>query len=351
MPTSSSRGVMSLMKTSACRWTRSWVRVRDELELLADGQAVGRADGEPGGLPALQPGDAHHVELVEVAGEDRQELHPLQQRQRLVLGELQDAGVEVQPGQLPVQEAVGRQRRGRPGRALGGTGSSCRTEVNCGRSAAVQPQPARAAPWCGARRRARARRAGRPSVSTSRTRPGQVAGEADRAAGRCASADAGPNCGRSGVPTAVSSVVPVPWASATNARGTPAGRREGRGQLAGAQCRQVGGERRDARPGGAAGAVLERRVQPAVGLVGDRPRPEPADDVGGGGVVGHHDHLGDGRAGERGGDGVGEQGQHERRRGRPRSRPEAGGQRPQPGLGDGEPLRRDDDRPAAHGPM
>ena len=29
---------------------------------------------------ALQPGDAHHVELVEVAGEDGEELHPLEQR-------------------------------------------------------------------------------------------------------------------------------------------------------------------------------------------------------------------------------------------------------------------------------
>jgi hypothetical protein len=91
----------------------------DQLQLLADGEAVGRTDREPGGLAALQPGDADHVELVEVAREDRQELDPLQQGQRFVLGEFQHARVEVQPGQLPVQEAIGRQRTG-PGRALGG---------------------------------------------------------------------------------------------------------------------------------------------------------------------------------------------------------------------------------------
>ena len=54
----------------------------------------------------LQPGDAHHVELVEVAGEDREELHPLEQRLPLVLGEREHALVERQPGQLAVAEPV-----------------------------------------------------------------------------------------------------------------------------------------------------------------------------------------------------------------------------------------------------
>ena len=78
----------------------------DEHQLLLDGQAVGGADGQPHLVPPLEPGDAHHEELVEVPGEDRQELHPLEQGQRLVLGEFEHPCVEVQPGQLPVEEAV-----------------------------------------------------------------------------------------------------------------------------------------------------------------------------------------------------------------------------------------------------
>ena len=50
----------------------------------------------------VQARDADHVVLVEVGRVDRAELRPLEQRRRLVLGELQDAVVEVQPGQLAV---------------------------------------------------------------------------------------------------------------------------------------------------------------------------------------------------------------------------------------------------------
>ena len=64
-------------------------------------------DGEAGRDPPLQAGDADHEELVEVAREDRQEAHPLEQRHARVLGELEDALVERQPRQLPVEEAVG----------------------------------------------------------------------------------------------------------------------------------------------------------------------------------------------------------------------------------------------------
>jgi hypothetical protein len=55
----------------------------------------------------VHAGHANHEELVEVGGEDRQELAALDQRQRLVLGQLQDAVVEVQPGQLPVEVELG----------------------------------------------------------------------------------------------------------------------------------------------------------------------------------------------------------------------------------------------------
>ena len=51
----------------------------------------------------LQAGDAHHEELVEVARVDRAELEPLEQRDRLVLGELEHAVVELQPRELAVE--------------------------------------------------------------------------------------------------------------------------------------------------------------------------------------------------------------------------------------------------------
>ena len=51
----------------------------------------------------VQAGDAHHVVLVEVGCVDRAELHTLQQRQLVVLGELQHALVEIQPRDLAVE--------------------------------------------------------------------------------------------------------------------------------------------------------------------------------------------------------------------------------------------------------
>jgi hypothetical protein len=69
--------------------------------------------GDAGGDPPLEPGDSHHVELVQIGGEDGQELGPLQQgHPEPVLGQIQHSVVEGQPGQLAVQEAVGRQRVG-----------------------------------------------------------------------------------------------------------------------------------------------------------------------------------------------------------------------------------------------
>ena len=50
-----------------------------------------------------QAGDADLEELVEVAGEDRRELHPLEQRVPGVFGFEQDARVELEPGQLAVE--------------------------------------------------------------------------------------------------------------------------------------------------------------------------------------------------------------------------------------------------------
>ena len=75
-------------------------------QLILRGQAVRAAHRQPRFLPALEPGDAHHVELVLVRREDRQELGPLQQRLAGVLGERQYPGVEVEPGQFAVEVAV-----------------------------------------------------------------------------------------------------------------------------------------------------------------------------------------------------------------------------------------------------
>ena len=76
--------------------------------------------GDAGAHLALEAGDADHEEFVEVVGRDRQEAHPLEQRMGGVLGLLQDAPVEMQPGQLAVDEAIRDIPTGR--KATGGRG-------------------------------------------------------------------------------------------------------------------------------------------------------------------------------------------------------------------------------------
>ena len=71
-------------------------------ELLLGGPAVGRA-GDLAGLDLLaQTGDADLEELVEVAGEDGQELDPFEQRVALVARLVEDARVEFEPRQLAI---------------------------------------------------------------------------------------------------------------------------------------------------------------------------------------------------------------------------------------------------------
>ena len=60
----------------------------------------------PVAMRRFRPGHPDHVELVEVAGEDREEPRPLQQRDVGVLGQLEHALVERQPRDLAVGEAV-----------------------------------------------------------------------------------------------------------------------------------------------------------------------------------------------------------------------------------------------------
>ena len=81
----------------------------DLLEDLARLEPGGRPDGDAGGDPPLEAGDPDHEELVEVLGEDREEAGALEQRDARVCGELEHPLVELQPGDLAVQEAVGGQ--------------------------------------------------------------------------------------------------------------------------------------------------------------------------------------------------------------------------------------------------
>jgi hypothetical protein len=74
-------------------------------ERLRRSQAVGRAHGEPGGLLAHQARDPDHEELVQVRREDGAELDALEQRLRLLGGEVEDARIELDPRELAVQKA------------------------------------------------------------------------------------------------------------------------------------------------------------------------------------------------------------------------------------------------------
>ena len=70
------------------------------------GHAVGGAFLDAQRLVRLQAGDADHEEFVEVAGRDRQEAQPLEQRMMRVARFLQHAPVEGQPAQLAIEIAL-----------------------------------------------------------------------------------------------------------------------------------------------------------------------------------------------------------------------------------------------------
>jgi hypothetical protein len=72
------------------------------LDGLRGGEPIRLAVVDPGVHLVVEAGHTHHVELVQVRGVDRQELHPLEQRDALVLGQLQHALVELEPGELAV---------------------------------------------------------------------------------------------------------------------------------------------------------------------------------------------------------------------------------------------------------
>jgi hypothetical protein len=73
-------------------------------QLLGRGAAVGRGAPDPGRHLLLEAGHPHLEELIEVLAEDGEELGPLEQRHVAAVGQREHPGVEVEPGQLPVQE-------------------------------------------------------------------------------------------------------------------------------------------------------------------------------------------------------------------------------------------------------
>ena len=81
-------------------------RFADAEQLLVGGEPVGALGHDALAHLALEAGDAHHEEFIKVVGGNRQEAHPLQQRMVLVGSLLQHPAIEVQPGQLAVDEAV-----------------------------------------------------------------------------------------------------------------------------------------------------------------------------------------------------------------------------------------------------
>src|SRR6187431_1555900 len=70
--------------------------------------AGGRRHGESRGDAALQSRNAHHEELVEIRGEDRQKARTLKEWRLCILGEFKHALVEGEPRELAVQKPATR---------------------------------------------------------------------------------------------------------------------------------------------------------------------------------------------------------------------------------------------------
>ena len=97
MPSLGQRGPNVVLPRAANDGGRAQVCLGDPLERLARRQPVRPARVDAGLHLVVQTGHAHHEELVEVGRVDREELHALEQRRSLVLGELEHALVELQP--------------------------------------------------------------------------------------------------------------------------------------------------------------------------------------------------------------------------------------------------------------
>jgi len=82
-------------------------RLVDQDKLLGGGQPVGTALGDALPHLGLDAGDAHHEELIKVIGGNRQKSHPFERGVAGIDRFLQHPAIEVQPGQLAIDEAFG----------------------------------------------------------------------------------------------------------------------------------------------------------------------------------------------------------------------------------------------------
>ena len=89
---------------ATARRMSSSARVRIRASVSRGVSPSGPRRDMPERVLSQEPGDAHHEELVEVRGEDRAELHPLEQRHLRIGRQLEHARVEVEPGKLSVEE-------------------------------------------------------------------------------------------------------------------------------------------------------------------------------------------------------------------------------------------------------
>jgi len=78
----------------------------DRDQLLAWAHAVRGVRGHAGEVLPAESGDAYLEELVQVGREDREELHPLEQGIPPVARLVQDAVVELEPGELAVLDGM-----------------------------------------------------------------------------------------------------------------------------------------------------------------------------------------------------------------------------------------------------
>src|SRR5947207_3341955 len=81
-------------------------RFRDAHELLGGRQSVRALDADTRPQQALEPGNADHEELIEVVRADRQKPHAFEQWMGVVTSFLEHTPVELQPGQLAIDEAL-----------------------------------------------------------------------------------------------------------------------------------------------------------------------------------------------------------------------------------------------------
>ena len=108
IPSAASAGRSSRFQSRDWSAESSQNALADASERLLRGESVGGAHGDARLRLAEEAGDAHLEELVEVRGEDPAELHALEQRQRLVRRELENACVELEMRELAVEQGLDR---------------------------------------------------------------------------------------------------------------------------------------------------------------------------------------------------------------------------------------------------